>query len=104
MEIGLGITGKKPARLFFDPPSPFESNALHPSRRALAAARQEIEKASAGLNDADVAQAVSIGMTKFLFARDAERHPKDVRFQIIDLVDFVLKLLARKIADRKSVV
>src|ERR1700728_5460296 len=50
------VPPEQPAWLEPDAPGPFEACILHPVRRALAAAGEEIEQSARGLDDADFGQ------------------------------------------------
>ncbi len=96
--IGGQIAPEQAARLEPDAPGPFELRLLHPSRRADAAAGQEVEQSAGRLDDADIGEMRGELLDEGLFVGNAERDPEIVRRQRVDLVDLGAQRLAAEVA------
>src|SRR3977135_2731223 len=92
--IGGEIAPEQPARLKPDAPHPFESDVLHPSRRAGPAAGEEIEQSARGLDDADIGQAWREFLDESLFVGNAQRYPQIVRRQSVGFPDLAPQRVA----------
>ena len=81
----LDIAPHQTLRLLHHAPEPLEADLLHPARRSLVDAGNEVEQTAAGLDPTDAAQSLAIADREILLMRTTQGEPYHICFGLHDI-------------------